>query len=225
MYTKLLCKTIEFGTVLIQGTGIPLSLEQLGLLANCAQERGLACSAQPSMADIFVGNRHKRTWFDITLGVYVERCPSCPRAPILYTILIVWELTEDNGFVAPELEHTLVEGDPCGFVQDPLRLGVRSTRYVFSEKANCTANGNHLVNKLIGSELRGIGSGVCGDEAKDSMSFAKTSKGTHDYVVGARPATLVCVTGKSLNAHEQDGVSTPDDATGNFGSHQRAIGN
>jgi len=177
------------------------------------------------MADIFMVNRHKRTWFDITLGVYVERCPSCPRAPILYPILIVGELTEDNGFVAPELEHALVEGDPCAFIQDPLGLRVRSTRYVFSEEANCTANGNHLVDILISSELRGIGSGICGDEAKDSMSFAKTGKGTHDYVVGTRLATLVCATGKSLNAHEQDCVSTPGDATGNFGSHQRAIGN
>ena len=202
MYTKLLCETIEFGTVLIQSTGIALPLEQLRVLANGTQERGLACSAQPSIADILVGNRHKWTRFDITLGVYMKRRPSCPRAPILHPILIVGELTEHDGFAAPELENTLVEGDPCGFVQDPLGLGIRSTRYVFSEEANCTANGNHLVDELIGSELRGIGSGVCGDEAKDSMSFAKIGKGAHDYVVGAGPATLVRVAGKSLNAHE-----------------------
>jgi hypothetical protein len=177
------------------------------------------------MADILVGNRHKWTRFDITLGVYVERRPSCPRATILYPILIVGELAEDNGFTAPELEHSLVEGDPCGFVQDPLRLGVRPTRYVFSEEANCTADGDHLVDELVGSELTGIGSAVRSNEAKNSMSFAKTGKSTHDYIVGARPATLVCATGKSLNAHEQDGVSTPRDATGSFGSHQRAIGN
>lgn len=179
-----------------------MPLEQLRLLTNGTQERRLTCSEQPTMADIFVGNRHKRTWFDITLGAYVERRPSCPRAPVFYAILIIGELTEDNWFVAPELEHALVEGNPCAFVQDPLRLGVRSTRYVFSEEANCTANGDHLVYELIGSELRGIGSGVCGDEAKDSMSFAKTGKGAHGYLVGTRPATLVRVAGKSLNANE-----------------------
>ena len=61
------------------------------------------------MADIFVGNRHKWTRFDITLGVYMERRPSCPRATILYPILIVGKLAEDNGFVASELENALVE--------------------------------------------------------------------------------------------------------------------
>jgi hypothetical protein len=188
--------------VLIQGTGIALPLEQLGLLANGTQERGLTGSEQPPMADIFVRDGHKRTRFDIALGAYVERRPSCPRAPILYAILIVGELAEDDGFAAPELENTRVKGDPCGFVQDPLGLRVRSTRYVFGEKANCTANGDHLVDELIGSELRGIGSGVCGDETKDGMSFAKTGKGTHDYLVGAGLAALVGITRKSLNADE-----------------------
>jgi len=155
----------------------------------------------------------------------MERRPSCPRATILYPILIVGKLAEDNGFVAPELENALVEGDPCGFVHDPFRLWVRSTRYVFSEEANCTANSDHLVDELIGSELSSIGSGVCGDETKGSMSFAKTGKGTHGHPVGTRPATLVCVAGKSLNAHEHYGISTSGDATGNFGGHQRTIGN
>jgi len=188
--------------VLIQGTGVALPLEQLGLLANGTQERRLTCSAQAPMADIFVGDRHKWTRFDIALGVYVERRSSCPRATILYPILIVGELTDDDGFAASELENALMEGDPCGFVQDPLGLGVRSTRYVFSEEANCTASGDHLVDELIGRELRGIGSGVCGDEAKDGMSFAKTGKGTHDYLMGARLAALVGIAGKSLNADE-----------------------
>jgi len=179
-----------------------MPLEELRLLTNGTQEWRLTRSTQTTMANIVVGNRDKWTRFDITLGVYMERRPSCPRAPVFHAILIVRELTEDNWFAAPELEHALAEGDSFGFVQDPVRLGVRSTRYVFSEEANCTANGDHLVYELVGSELRGIGSGVCGDEAKDSMSFTKTGKGTHDCVVGARPATLVCVAGKSLNAHE-----------------------
>jgi hypothetical protein len=34
MYAKLPCKTIEFDTVLIQGTGISIPLEQLRLLTN-----------------------------------------------------------------------------------------------------------------------------------------------------------------------------------------------
>jgi len=41
IYTKLPCETIEFGTVLKQGTGVALPLEQLGLLANSTQEWGL----------------------------------------------------------------------------------------------------------------------------------------------------------------------------------------
>jgi len=36
MYTKLLCKTIKFGTVLKQSASVALPLEQLRLLANGA---------------------------------------------------------------------------------------------------------------------------------------------------------------------------------------------
>ena len=80
-----------------------------------------------------------------------------------------------------------------------------------------------MVDELIGSELRGIGRGVCGDEAIDSMSFTEVVKGTQGGLVGARLATLVSVVGKSLDANEQDGVSTPGDATGNLGYYERAL--
>jgi hypothetical protein len=202
MYTKLPCETIEFCTVLIQGTGIALLSEQLRLLANGTQEWGLTCSDQAPTADIFLSNRHKWTWFDIALRAYMERQPSCPRAPILYTILIVGELTEDDLFAASEFKNSLMEGITCDFVQDPIRLRVRSTRYVFSEEANYTANADHLVNELIRSELSGIGSGVCGDETKNGMSFAKTRKSTYSYLVGGRLTTLVSVAGEPLNANE-----------------------
>ncbi len=225
MYTKELCKTIEFGTVLKQSASIALPLEQLRLLANGSQEWRLACSDQAPMADIFVGNRHKWAGFDIALGVYVERQSSCPRALILYAIFIVRELAYDDRFTAPELENAFVEGDLCGFIQDPLRPRVRATRYIFCEKTNRTANGDHLVDELIGSELRGIGRGVCGNEAIDSMSFTEVVKGTKGGLVSARLATLVSVVGKSIDTHEQDNVSTPGNETGNLGCYERAIGN
>jgi hypothetical protein len=81
-----------------------------------------------------------------------------------------------------------------------------------------------LVNELIGGELRGVDRGVCRDEAKDRLSFAKVSKGTHGGLVSARLAEFVSVAGKSLDAHEQDGVSAPGDATSNLGRYERAIG-
>ena len=42
--------------------------------------------------------------------------------------------------------------------------------------------------------------------------------------MSARLAELVSVAGKSLDAHEQDDVSAPGDATGNLGRYERAIG-
>jgi len=224
VHAELLRKAIEFGAVLKQRAGVALPLEQLRLLANGTQERRLACSNQAPMADVFVSNGHKRTGFDIALGVYVKRQPSCPRAAILLAIFIVRELAKDDRFVTPEFENTLAELGSCSFIQDPVGPRVWSTRYIFSEEANNTAKGDHLVNELIGGELRGVGRGVCRDEAKDRSGFAKVSKGTHGSLVSARLAELISVAGKSLDAHEQDDVSAPGDATGNLGRYERAIG-
>ena len=224
MHAELLREAIEFGAVLKQRTGIALPLKQLRLLANGTQERRLTRSDQSPMADVFVSNRHKRTGFDIALRVYVKRHPSCPRAAILLAIFIVRELANDDRFATPELENTLAELGSGSVIQNPVGPRVWSTRYIFSEEANGTANGDHLVNELIGGELRGVGRGVCRDEAKDRSGFAKVSKGTHGGLVGARLAELVSVAGKSLDAHEQDDVSASGDATGNLGRYERAIG-
>ena len=224
MRAELLCEAIEFRPVLKQRAGVALPLEQLRLLANGTQERRLTRSDQSPMANVFVSKGHKRTGFDIALGVYVKRHPSCPRAAILLAIFIVRELANDNRFAASEFENTLAESDSCSFIWDPVGPRVWATRYVFSEEANGTAKGDHLVNELIGGELRGVGRGVCRDEAKDRLGFAKVRKGTHGGLVSARLTEFVSIAGKSLDAHEQDDVSAPDDATGNLGRYERAIG-
>jgi len=200
-----------------------MPLEQLRLLANSTQERRLARGNQAPMADVFVSNGHKRTGFDIALGVYMKRRPSCPRAAILLAILIVGELAEDNRFAAPEFENTLAELGSCSFIQNPVRHRVWSTGYIFSEEASNAAEADHLVDELISGELRSVGRGVCRDETKHRSGFAKVSKGTHGSLVSARLAELVSVAGKSLNAHEQDDVSAPSNATGNLGRYERAI--
>ena len=224
MHAELLRNAIEFSAVLKQRTGVALPLEQLRLLANGTQERRLTRSDQAPMADVFVSKRHKRTGFDVALGVYVKRHPSCPRAAILLAIFIVRELAKDDGFATPELENTLAERGSGSFIQDQVGPRVWTTRYIFSEEANGTAKGDHLVDELIAGELRGVGRGVCGDEAKDRSGFAKVSKGTHGGLVSARLAELVSVAGKSLDAHEQDDVSAPGDAMGNLRRYERAIG-
>jgi len=155
----------------------------------------------------------------------MKRRPSCPRAAILLAIFIVGKLAEDNRFAAPEFENTLAELGSCSFIQDPARHRVWSTGYIFSEEASDAAKGNHLVDELIGGELRGVGRGVCRDETKHRPGFPKMSKGTHGGLVGARLAELISVAGKSFDAHEQDDVSAPGNATGNLGRYERAIGN
>ena len=201
-----------------------MALEQLRLFANGAQEWRPAGSDEATVADVFVSHRYKRTGFDVTLGVYVERRPSCPRAAILPAVFIIGELTEDNRLAASELEDTITERGSCRFIQDPVGPGVWSTGYVFSEESNDTANGYHLVDKLIGGELGGIGSGVCRDEAKEGLGFTEVGEGTQGSLMGAGLAALVGVAGKFLDAHERDDVSAPDDATGNVGRYERAIG-
>lgn len=224
MHAELLREAIEFGAVLKQRAGVSMPLEQLRLLANGTQERRLARSDQPPIANVFMSNRHKRTRLDIALGVYMKRHPSCPRAAILFAIFIVRELAKDNRFATPEFENTLAELGSGSFIRDPVGPRVWSTRYVLSKEANNTAKYDHLVDELIGGELRGVGRGVCRDEAKDRSGFAKVGKGTHGGLVGTRLAELVSVAGKSLDAHEQDDVSAPGDATGNLGCYERAIG-
>ena len=224
VHAELLRKAIEFGAVLKQRAGVALPLEQLRLLANGTQERRLARSDQTPLADVLVSNGHKWTGFDIALGVYVKRQPSCPRTAILFAIFIVRELAKDDRFATPEFENTLAELGSCSFIRDPVGPRVWSTRYIFSEEASNTAEGDHLVDELIGGELRGVGRGVCRDETKDRSGFAKVSKGTHGGLVSARLAEFVSVAGKSLDAHEQDDVSAPGDATGNLGRYERAIG-
>ena len=172
MHAELLCEAIEFGVVLKQRASIALPLEELRLLANGTQERRLTRSDQAPMADVFVSNRHKRTGFDVALGVYVKRHPSCPRTAIFLAIFIVRELTNDDGFATPKFENTLAERGSCSFIQDQVGPRVWTTRYIFSEEANNTAQGDHLVDELIAGELRGVGRGVCGDEAKDRSGFA-----------------------------------------------------
>ena len=220
VHAELLREAIEFGTVLKQRAGVALPLEQLRLLTNGTQEWRLARSDQAPMADVFVGNGYKRTGFDIALGVYMKRRPSCPRAAILLAIFIVRELAEDNRFATSEFENTLVELGSCSFIQDPVGPGVWSTRYILSEEASNTAEGDHLVNELIGGELRGVDRGICRDETKNSLGFAKMSKGMHGDLVGARLAELISVAGKSLDAHEQDDVSGLCNATGNLGRYE-----
>ena len=209
--------------MLKQRAGVALPLEQFRLLANGTQERRLARSDQSPLADVFVSNGHKRTGFDIALGVYMKRRPSCSRAAILLAIFIVRELAEDNRFATPEFENTLAERSSCSFIQDQVGPWVWSTRHIFSEEASNTANFDHLIDEFIGGELRGVGRGVCRDEAKDRSGFAKVSKGTHGSLVSARLAELVSVAGKSLDAHEQDDVSAPGNSTGNLGRYERAI--
>ncbi|HEY4711814.1 MAG TPA: hypothetical protein VIH69_03935, partial [Dehalococcoidia bacterium] len=143
MHAELLCEAIEFGVVLKQRASIALPLEELRLLANGTQERRLTRSDQAPMADVFVSNRHKRTGFDVALGVYVKRHPSCPRAAILFAIFIVRELAKDDRFATPEFENTLAELGSGNVIQDPVGPRVWSTRYIFSEEANKTAKGDH----------------------------------------------------------------------------------
>jgi hypothetical protein len=116
VHAELLCEAIKFGAVLKQRAGVALPLEQLRLLANGTQKRRLTRSDQTPMADVFVSKRHKRTGFDIALGVYVKRQPSCPRAAILLAIFIVRELAKDDRFATPELENTLAERGSYSFI-------------------------------------------------------------------------------------------------------------
>jgi hypothetical protein len=134
------------------------------------------------------------------------------------------ELTQDNWFAAPQPENALTERGSCGLAQNPVGPRVWTTGYIFSEEANGTAKGDHLVNERIGAELVGVGSGVCRDKAEDGSSVAKALKGPNGRLVGARLAPLVSITGESLDAHKQDNILAPGDAHSDLGRYERAVG-
>jgi hypothetical protein len=136
----------------------------------------------------------------------------------------VRELAKDDRFAAPEIENTLAERGSCGLAQNPFRSRVWATRYVFSEEANGTAKGDHLVDERIGAKLIGIGSGVCRDKAKDRSSVAKALKGANGGLVSPRLAPFVSVAGESLDADEEDNVLALGDAPGGLRRYERAVG-